>query len=416
MKRTGLALALMVSVGIKDLRAQTSPKEPACARSFSLEEFRAVAFEKSPLVAQIDGEYATQVAKAFDSEVLANPELQAEQVYTRMKIGGADDPQTNASIGLPLRLSNFGARGRVAALMRRAGDTQKRAALLELSQKLSLQFYSLQALQVTERIVGESEQRASRQAASIHEGIQKGLLSEGEHKLFEGEQYRLQSQRKGLQAALLNVQAELSRSLGLPCIFDAIGELRALSDMPSEETLVQKAKDSGLSEATRIDLLLALTGEQVRVAELDAFPEFAPRVVYQHTNDGGDFIGAGIAIPLPLFNRNQGAIERTQAEAAAVRRKREFLSEGGLELQVRALRRSAQSSAEQARIYESKVVPSFREALRAQERLYSQGKGNVLQIWQALRTYSDAQRESLNVWLQALGARMQLSLVVGEEV
>lgn len=416
MKRTGLALALMVCLGGESLQAETSPKDSACARSFSLEEFRAVAFEKSPLVSQIDSDYAGQVAKAFESEVLANPELQAEQVYTRMKLGGADDPQTNASIGQPLRLSNFGARGRVATLMRRAGDVQKRAALLELSQKLSLQFFSLQALQATERIVGESEQRASRQAASIHEGIAKGLLSEGEHRLFEGEKYRLQSQRKGLQAALLNLQVELSKSLGMPCTFEAAGELRNLPDLPSEELLVQKASQSDLTEATRVDLLLALNAEQVRVAELDAFPEFAPRVVYQHTNDGGDFIGAGISIALPLFNRNQGALERTRAEAAATRRKREFLNQGGLESQVRILRRSAQSSAEQARIYESKVVPAFREALRAQERLYSQGKGNVLQIWQALRTYSDAQRESLNVWLQALGARMQLSLVVGEEV
>ncbi len=398
------------------MHAQPSQQEPTCARSFSLEEFRAIAFEKSPLVAQIDSEYAGQVARAFESEVLANPELQAEQVYTRMKLGGADDPQTNASIAQPLRLSNFGARARVSTLMRRAGDAQKRVALLELSQKLSLQFYSLQALQVTDRIVGESELRASRQAASIHEGIKKGSLSEGEHKLFEGEKYRLQSQRKGLQAALLNLQAELSKSLGMACVLEASGDLRNISELPSEEVLVHRARESELSESARVDLLLALNAEQARVAELDAFPEFAPRVVYQHTNDGGDFIGAGIAIPLPLFNRNQGAVERTRAEMAATQRKREFLVQGGLESQVRILRRSAQGAAEQARIYETKVVPAFREALRAQERLYSQGKGNVLQIWQALRTYSDAQRESLNVWLQALGARMQLSLVVGEEV
>jgi cobalt-zinc-cadmium efflux system outer membrane protein len=416
MKRTGLVLALMMCVGGRGLYAQTLPKASACAKSFSLEEFRAVAFEKSPLVAQIDSEYAGQVAKAFDSEVLANPELQAEQVYTRMKLGGADDPQTNASISQPLRLSNFGARGRVAALMRKAGDVQKRAALLELSQKVSLQFHSLQALQVTERIIGEAEQRAARQAASIHEGIKKGLLSEGEHRLFEGEKYRLQSQRRGIQAALLNLQAEVSRSLGIPCIFEAASEMRTVPDVPSEDSLLQSARQSDLTEATRVDLLLALNAEQVRVAELDAFPEFAPRVVYQHTNDGGDFIGAGISIPLPLFNRNQGGLERTRAEAAATQRKREFLAQGGLESQIRVLRRSAQSSVEQARIYESKVVPAFREALRAQERLYSQGKGNVLQIWQALRTYSDAQRESLSLWLQALGSRMQLSVVVGGEV
>jgi outer membrane protein TolC len=159
-----------------------------------------------------------------------------------------------------------------------------------------------------------------------------------------------------------------------------------------------------------------LSAEQSRLAELDAFPQITPRLVYQHTNDGGDFIGAGIALQLPLFNRNQAAIGRAQAENTLARRKRDFLAQGGLEAQVRALRRSALSSAEQATLYRTKVIPAYRDALRAQEQLFAQGKGNVLQIWQTLRTYSDAQRESLGVWHEALQARMKLSLLVGVEV
>ena len=74
------------------------------------------------------------------------------------------------------------------------------------------------------------------------------------------------------------------------------------------------------------------------------------------------------------------------------------------------------SAAEQAELYSKKVVPAFHEALRSQERLYAQGKGSVLQVWQTLRTFNDAEREALAVWLTAATARMQLSLLVGEEV
>jgi outer membrane protein TolC len=87
-----------------------------------------------------------------------------------------------------------------------------------------------------------------------------------------------------------------------------------------------------------------------------------------------------------------------------------------LETQVRALRIAAESSAEQANIFQRNVVPSFREALRSQEQLYAQGKGNVMQVWQTLRTYNDAQREALVVSLAAVTTRMQLSVLVGEEL
>lgn len=389
--------------------------DKSCTREVSESEFRAIALEHSPLVTEIDSQYAREVAQAYDTEVFKNPEVQFEQAYTRMKLDGASDPQTNASIGLPLRLSSFGAKSRVAALLRRTGDTQRRAALLELTQKLYLQYSNLYVLQRSDSLLGEAEQRAAKQITLIHQGVQKGLLSQGDHRLFEGERYRMEAQRAGLQATLASLQAELGMVLGTPCIIKARG-LPSVTGLPKNELVIEKAKESDLSEAARAQLLTTLRGEQLRLAELDAVPELVPRVIYQHTNDGGDFVGAGIAFPLPIFNRNRGSIERSSAELAAGQRMSAFLSKGGLESQVRALYLAAQSSATQARIFEEKVVPAFAEALRSQEKLYAEGKGSVLQVWQTLRVYNDTQREALQVWLGAVNARAQLSLLVGEEI
>jgi len=399
----------------QDVGSVGSQRHP-CPKSVSLEEFRALAFEKSPIVAQIDAEYAQQVAHAFETEVLVNPELQAEQVYTRMKLGGADDPQTNASLGIPLRLSDFGARGRVAALIKKTGDAQKRAAILELSQRVALHFHSLAAIQSSIQILSDTQERAARHVSRMDDAVAKGLVSQAEQKLFDGERYRLQALKKGLQSSFANLRAEVTRSLGIQCLFGIKEGKRHLVELPSEEMLVSKAGQSEISELSRLDLSYALSREQVRLSKLDAIPEFSPRLVYQHTNDGGDFIGVGVAVPLPLFNRNQGAVARTAADSALALRKKDFLADGGLRDQVAMLRSSALSLAEQSQLYETKVVPSFRAALESYEKLYAQGKGSVSQTWQALRTYSDAQREALSVWLQALGARMQLSLLIGEEL
>ena len=386
-----------------------------CTRVLSVDEFRAIALERSPLVAEVDSQYVREVAQAYDTEVFRNPELQVEQVFTGAKLRGDNDPQTNASIGLPLRLSNFGTKSRVADLLRQSGDVQRRAKLLELAQRLVLQYSHLYVLQRSEELILEAERRAAKKVELIHQGVKQGLLTEGDHQLFEAEKYRLQSQHAGLRASRAALQAELSVVLATPCQIKAIRPIASAS-LPSVDSLIAKAKESPLSETSRVDLLMRLNTEQRRLATLDAVPEIAPRIVYQHTNDGGDFIGAGVSVPLPLFNRNRGAIDRTSAELAVVERRRELFAAGGVEAQVRALRIAAESSAEQARIFDRNVVPSFEGALRSQEQIFAQGKGNVLLVWQMLREYNVAQREALAVSLVAVNARSQLSVVIGEEM
>lgn len=387
----------------------------SCERAIALDELQSLALEKSPLLAEIDSEYANHISDAFNTEVLINPELQVEQAYTSMNLNGDNDPQANVSLAQRLKLSNFGQRQRVAALLRRVGDTQRGARLLEFTQKINLQFYTLHALQRSEKILIDSEGLASKKVVLVHQGVLKGLLSEGDHKLFEAEKFRLQAQRRGLQSSVLALQGELSKSVGSACVWYARSE-PVFPALPSEAELLTKARASRLSDAARADLMLGLASEQVRLAELDRYPEIAPRIIYQHTNDGGDFIGAGIAIPLPFFNRNQGDIARAQATEMAARRRKDLLSDGGLEAQVRSLRSAVVAATEQSEMYSTKVVPAYEAALRSQERLYAQGKGNVLQVWQTLRLFNEARNEALTLWLGAATLRIQLSLLVGEEI
>jgi len=161
---------------------------------------------------------------------------------------------------------------------------------------------------------------------------------------------------------------------------------------------------------------LDLTKEQVRLSELDAFPQITPRLIYQHTNDGGDFFGAGISIPLPFWNQNQGEKYKANAERKVAEIQSSFIKNGGLENQIITLREAVINAEEQAQLFSKKVIPSFEKAFQAQEKLYAQGKGNVLQVWQALTTFNEVQTQGLVLALEARALRMQLSLLVGEEI
>jgi outer membrane protein TolC len=386
-----------------------------CEKRVSLDAFRAYVLHNSPVVASVDREYAFELGKAVDLESWTNPELQFEKAYTGMKVGGANDPQINANLGQPIRLSNFGSRDKVAHLIRKAGDSSRKAQILEVTQKFVVQFYTLAALYKSSIVLADAEGRAAKKVALIRQGVGKGLLSIGDQRLFEGEQYRLEAHGKGLAGQIAALQAEMGRDIGLRCLI--IPEIKDLGiEIPSEDDLIAKAKKSGLSESSRLDLLNTLATEQARLADLDAYPQITPRLLYQHTNDGGDFIGAGISVPLPLWNRNYGERARAVAERSYVQRKKEYVVTGGLESQIRSLRQATVRAKEQLDIYSNKVVPSFGAALDAQERLYTEGKGNVLQVWETLKTYNQVRTDSVTLWLEAMSMRAHLSVLVGEEV
>ena len=386
-----------------------------CERKLTREEFRVFALQNSPLVAEFEGEHAKELARAVDARTLQNPELDAERTFTTMELEGAHDPQTQLSLSQPFRFSHFGARTRFAELIAKSGDVQKRARLFEFGQKLIVQFETLSAIQQTQELIQSAEVRAAEKVKLIRAGVKKGLLSEGDEKLFEGEQYRLQAQRKATSYSAAMLQSDLSKTLGLPCGVVAT-PARSSNPIPSVGELLRKASESEFSEGARISILTRVTKEQARVAQLDAFPSLTPRLIYQHTNDGGDFFGAGITVPLPFWNTNQGERKRATAELDVAEARARFLAEGGLEHQVFNLRVAAVSAHEQATIFATKVVPSFEAALRAQEKLYNEGKGSVLQVWQTLRAFNEVQAQSLELWLQAVTARGELSILIGEEI
>lgn len=388
---------------------------PSCELKLSLPEFRAYALKASPLTAEVDRDYANQLAQAFELETLQNPELQYDQTFTRMELGGAKDPQAQISLGQPVRISHFGQREEVAKLLRKAGDLQQRAKLFELSQNLSIKFATLQAYDESLNIIDKASSRSANKIKLIHDGVKKGLISSGEEQIFEGERHRLDAQAKGIRADMSILQNEISRAHGLACRVRP-SSLLSNEPLPPLHALIEISNRSLIGEAKRIEILADLADEQRRLAELDSVPQLTPRLVYQHTNDGGDFIGLGLTIPLPLWNQNQGERRRSEAESKLAALKTQFVDGGGIIHILDNLRTAAAYKQEQASIYRLKVIPAFEAALNNQEKQYSEGKGGILQVWQALRTFNEAQQQGLQLWLESVNVRVQLSILVGEEI
>jgi outer membrane protein TolC len=394
---------------------QASDLKDICQKKLSLNQFKAYALKNSPSLKEIDRDYINELANAFNIETLENPDLQVEKTFTTMNIGGANDPQTQISLGQPIRISNFGIRSRVAELIRKYGNVEKQVKVFKFIQLVSIEYQQLYVAEKSLQQLEEAVLRASKKLDLIKEGVKKGLFSKGDESLFKGEKYLLKAQLAGMKARVASLKNEIYLSLGVPCILHTLPPPTPMG-LPTLADLENIASRSKISAKKRIDIFKDLTEEQLKLAESDALPKLTPLLVYQHTNDGGDFFGAAISIPLPIWYRNEPERARAKAEVEVANLKAKIIDKGGHLRQIATLRSAAESASEQAKIFAEEVVPSFKEALFFQEKLYEEGKGNILQVWQTLRAYNQVQAQGLELWLIAARSRTELSILIGEEL
>jgi outer membrane protein, heavy metal efflux system len=97
--------------------------------------------------------------------------------------------------------------------------------------------------------------------------------------------------------------------------------------------------------------------------------------------------GVAVTIPVPIFNRNQGAIRRAQQELAAARRALDQLQ---LDLQNRLAPTFEQFSnaRNQVERYREQILPAADESLQLTRQTYEAGESNYIGLLTAQRTFS----------------------------
>ncbi len=176
--------------------------------------------------------------------------------------------------------------------------------------------------------------------------------------------------------------------------------------------------------ADRPDLKAAETSRAaaeaaLRLARAEAWPNPTVGIGYTHSEfrasgDLPDSIGANLSVPLPVANRNEGAIERAAAEAEAARE------------EVRRLRlaiprevRTAVDEYERARAriarFDGEFSRQAESARRAAEVSYRDGAVSPLELLEAERAFIATQRDRLDALEEAHTAAYEIARVAARE-
>lgn len=391
------------------ISARVARAESDRVKSVTVEEVIEQAMRQSPVVRAIDADRATAQAEGIALETLENPQLDGEYRLPTSNAGRARANEASASLSQPLRVSYFGARQRVNKLIQQSASSDRALAVLALSQEIRLLYMKGWVFTERELQLERMKKKTGEVSRFVEQAIDRGLFGKGEGAVFRAEERKLAADLIGVQADLERVRAEFSRKTG----FRQVGFVRpvwTIIEVPSDVASVS------LPIQQRAQLRKALAEEQGKLAELDRFPRFSPRLVYSRTNDGFDYAGIGISVELPVFDSNRAERHRREAEASAARARNAYLLSDTFRDELGSLKRSAIASFEQAQIYEQDVVPKLEEGLKTYDARLRAGQAALPQVWQTFQALSNARATSLELLVEAASRRAELSVLVGQDL
>jgi cobalt-zinc-cadmium efflux system outer membrane protein len=157
----------------------------------------------------------------------------------------------------------------------------------------------------------------------------------------------------------------------------------------------------------------ALVGiQRARSSLQEACAESRPNInlstTVQKDNATGDTIASvQVGMPIPVFNRNQGAIQQAQAEITAADRDAERVA---LDLQQRlaAVYQRLVDAQMQATRYHDVILPKSEESLRLVTAGYEVGELSYLNLLTAQRTYFQTSLQYLDVLREAWAAHVEI--------
>lgn len=388
----------------------------------SQDEAVARAVTASPLVVRADRERDVAAAQRIGARVL----LPANPVVT-----GAGGRRTDRSLSTPLaqgpewgaRLEQTieiaGQRGtRMAEADRAVAVAVARQRLARVDTRAATRATYV-ALQVARAQVEAAIKRVAlgdQLLKAAQARVKAGAASDVELHLAEVEQARLEHERieatlaagdaerllKLLIAAPDGAQLEATTPLIPPTVGAADGE-RML-----QQALARREERKLLTAAT--DHVDAVTKRLKR--EVVPNPTLFVDVAGQQP--GQIYIGAGLALPIPLWRRNQGELAHARAERRRLEDEQQLLLRE-ITLEVQAALRTLDARQTEAKLWSERIVPSAEANVELVRQGWLGGKFDLFRVVQVTREAADARRRQLEVLNELWRARIDLLRVTGED-
>lgn len=386
------------------------PREGPLPTSLTLEQALEEAEARSPAIIAARARVDAAEARIRQAGFRSNPELsvEVENFLGTGDLSGFQGTETTVAVSQRLDLGGR-RRNRVAAARAQLLTEQLRLGIAraDLTQSVREQFARAVTAHERLRIATENE-RLARELARVA-GI---LVNEGREPPLRA--IRARSAAAQATAELEAARAEERAARGtLASLFGVTDPPEsvagALLDLQPSTIDPEQSLEVRLAEAEQF-LAEAGVGQAVSDGRLDP----AVGLGVRHVAETGDVgLVAGVSMPLPVFDRNQGNISAARAEVRAAEAN---LASVTATARVRAQNAIINVEAAQARVeaLEAAAVPEAAEAVRLAEISYREGRATLLELLDAQNAYRTAQLALVEARLAQALATAELGRVAAQ--
>jgi cobalt-zinc-cadmium efflux system outer membrane protein len=396
---------------------------PAAAQTpigqLTLEQAVRLAGRDNPALRAKQLEYKSTQANEITAGLRPNPvaEYKAEQ------LGGRSFPATDA---IPQYTVSFSQLIETGSKRQRRIDSARAATRVSAYEVADTRRHVVTQVQkaFTNLLLGEEAQALARSnLANLDEIERIQALRAAKGDISELELTRLRVQRYAFERDALDATQAVRtgkitvRALAGPDViaedFTPVGTLVFRDRVYRPDELYRRMLDY------RPDIRVAEAAQtraraERELARANAWWDFAPMVQYQRVG-GDNTIGFGVSLPLRIFDRNQGEIERTGVEVSRANAARELtIVQARSELEVALAALGTES--DKVRVLRDTYLPRAQQARDTVEFAYRRGGLSLLDFLDAQRSYRETALEYLRALGSYLNATYDLEAAIGGPV
>jgi outer membrane protein, heavy metal efflux system len=397
--------------------ATTPPETPTDV--LTLRQALALALLQNPELSAFTWEVRAAEARTLQAGLRPNPELglEVENVAGTGAFQGGRSVETTLRLSQVIELGGKRARRlRVAALERDLAawdyETKRVEVLTEVAQAF------VEVLRAQERLAAETDlvRLAEQVLATVAERVKAGKASPVEETKAD---VALSTSRVALERArreLVATRQRLAATWGssTPTFQHAEGAFETVAAPPSAEALAERIIDN--PDLARWGTELQQRQAAVDLAEVQKIPDLTAGGGVRHLNEAdAAALVFSFSMPLPVVNRNQGAILEAQHRLAKAGEERRAAV-----VRVRTALAAAYATLTaafaEATTLREESIPGARRVFEATSEGYRQGKFSLLDVLDAQRTLFEAKGQYIEALATYHKAVAEAERLIGGEL
>ncbi len=348
-------------------------------------------------------------ARTAQARALPNPTVE----YLRE--GNSDQGGSSAlQVSIPLELGGKrSARMDTAVAEMRVAAADLAAGRLRVQAEVVAAFHEVYLAQKRLELATQTSASARQSSQSASARVIAGKIS-------PVEETRAKVAEANLQVEAIQARRELAEArvkLALLWGGDAASlPVLAAPDLPLPRAVNDAAITAGLTHAPTLQRATADLDWRTAAARLERsrrYPDVSLIVGQKREGIGRERQTIiGLSVPLPIFDRNLGAIREAERRVEKSRAELTFyLQRLSAEVAQAAIRLNA--SLDQERVIREEVLPGGQSAFEAARTGFEAGKFNFLEVLDAQRTFFQAQAQHLRTISEAHRAAADLATLIG---